>query len=293
MKNPVSCRRRSRPSPRPGGLGDVSAALPGSSTPSATTCAWWSRCTRASTTRGASSPRSSRDRVLPRRPHGARRRSSPRRCPGAEVPVYFVRCPALYDRPTSTTAAATSTCASPCSTGPRCGSASTWLRPDIIHVNDWQTCLIPLLLRTLFAWDRSSPAPARCSPSTTSATRAPSTPSTSPPAGLAPVADHLHQDHLREGRFSFLLTGILYANAITTVSPTYAREIQTPEHGVGLDGFLRSRATCCAASSTASTTPSGTPPRPADPHHFTADDLEGKERCKADLLLRRGPALPP
>src|SRR5205814_7213617 len=43
------------------------------------------------------------------------------------------------------------------------------------------------------------------------------------------------------GRLSFLKGGIVYADAITTVSPTYAREIQTPEFGFGLDGLLRQR----------------------------------------------------
>jgi starch synthase len=43
------------------------------------------------------------------------------------------------------------------------------------------------------------------------------------------------------GRVSFLKGGIVYADAITTVSPTYAREIQTPEFGFGLDGLLRHR----------------------------------------------------
>ena len=43
------------------------------------------------------------------------------------------------------------------------------------------------------------------------------------------------------GRLSFLKGGIVYADAVTTVSPTYAREIQTPEFGHGLDGLLRHR----------------------------------------------------
>jgi starch synthase len=43
------------------------------------------------------------------------------------------------------------------------------------------------------------------------------------------------------GRLSFLKAGILWSDAITTVSPTYAREIQTPEYGFGFDGLLRSR----------------------------------------------------
>ncbi len=44
------------------------------------------------------------------------------------------------------------------------------------------------------------------------------------------------------GELSFLKAGIVWADAITTVSPTYAREIQTPEYGLGLDGVLRDRA---------------------------------------------------
>ena len=40
---------------------------------------------------------------------------------------------------------------------------------------------------------------------------------------------------------SFLKGGIVFADAVTTVSPTYAREIQTPEYGFGFDGLLRSR----------------------------------------------------
>ena len=44
------------------------------------------------------------------------------------------------------------------------------------------------------------------------------------------------------GRIGFLKAGIVWADAITTVSPTYAREIQTPEYGYGLDGLLRQRA---------------------------------------------------
>ena len=41
------------------------------------------------------------------------------------------------------------------------------------------------------------------------------------------------------GRISFLKAGIVFADAINTVSPKYAEEIQTPEYGFGLDGLLR------------------------------------------------------
>ena len=48
------------------------------------------------------------------------------------------------------------------------------------------------------------------------------------------VSKRREGQELRAGRVGFLLTGLLYADAITTVSPTYAREIQTPEQGVRL-----------------------------------------------------------
>src|SRR5206468_4561244 len=59
--------------------------------------------------------------------------------------------------------------------------------------------------------------------------------------GLSPAL--FHPDGLEFwGELSFLKAGIVWSDAITTVSPTYAREIQTPEFGAGLDGVLRRRA---------------------------------------------------
>jgi starch synthase len=62
-------------------------------------------------------------------------------------------------------------------------------------------------------------------------------------AELLPAADKsaLHQDELRAGRVNMLRHGVMYADAITTVSPTYAREITTPEYGMGLEDTLRAR----------------------------------------------------
>ncbi|MCW5835575.1 MAG: glycogen/starch synthase, partial [Labilithrix sp.] len=161
---------------------------------------------------------------------------------GAKVPVYFVRCSGLYDRPGIYTSdhdehlrfavlswASLVVCQ-------RLG-----FRPDIVHANDWQTSLIPLLLRTMFAWDRLFAGTRTVLTIHNIGHQGTFGKNALGDAGLADAAHHFHQDQLREGRINFLLTGILYANAITTVSPTYAREVQTPEHGVGLDAFLRQR----------------------------------------------------
>ena len=94
------------------------------------------------------------------------------------------------------------------------------------------------------------------------------------------------EQQLREGRLSFLLTGILYANAITTVSPTYAREITTPEHGVGLDAFLRARRDVLFGILNGIDESEWSPERdPLIPFHYSAEDPSGKEENKA-LLLR-------
>ena len=85
------------------------------------------------------------------------------------------------------------------------------------------------------------------------------------------------------GGVGFLKAGLHYADAITTVSPTYAEEICTPAGGMGLDGLLRARRDGRSpASSTASTRRSGT--RPADPHlaaTYTATTLAPPRRQQA------------
>lgn len=107
-------------------------------------------------------------------------------------------------------------------------------RPDVVHCNDWQTGLVPALLareykrpasvftihnlayQGLFPWDSF--------------------------AALGLPADLWHM-HAMEfyNHFSFIKGGLVFADWLTTVSPTYAREICQPELGYGLDGLLRHR----------------------------------------------------
>lgn len=210
--------------------------------------------------------------------------------PGTDAPVYFVRCPPLYDRANIYDSAGDEHLRF---------AVLNWaalklcqhlqFAPDIVHCNDWQTSLIPLLLRTLFAWDKLFARTRTVLTIHNLAHQGTFDAGLLAQTGLAPAADSLHQEHLREGRFSFLLTGIVYANAITTVSPTYAREIQTPEHGVGFDGFLRGRADVLRGIlngiDDAEWNPSADP---LIPRAFSADDLDGKERCKSELLASAG-----
>jgi starch synthase len=114
--------------------------------------------------------------------------------------------------------------------------------PDVINCNDWQTALIPLYLKTLYADDEFF-----------SGTRTLLSIHNLGYQGVFP-ADTLRLASLPEslffamspvefyGSFSFLKAGISYSDLISTVSETYAREIQSdPEYGAGLEGVLQHR----------------------------------------------------
>ncbi len=92
------------------------------------------------------------------------------------------------------------------------------------------------------------------------------------------------------GNVSFLKAGIVWSDAITTVSPTYAKEIQTPEYGAGLDGVLRSRADKLTGIL------NGVDYRDWDPRNdsyiaaaYSSDKLAGKAACKRALLQEMFP----
>jgi len=91
------------------------------------------------------------------------------------------------------------------------------------------------------------------------------------------------------GQLSMLKAGIQFADAITTVSPSYAREIQTPAHGVGFDGILRSRAARLHGILNGIDDRLWDPAQdPLLPFHFSREDLRGKAQCKAALQARVG-----
>ncbi len=108
---------------------------------------------------------------------------------------------------------------------------------DILHLNDWQTGLIPLFIKdkrlnikTLFTIHNLGYQ------------------GNFPPG----ILDLLHIDrkYFRPEKIefynnvSFLKSGIVYSDFISTVSPTYAKEIRTKEYGVGMDGILNARKNC-------------------------------------------------
>lgn len=112
--------------------------------------------------------------------------------------------------------------------------------PDVIHVHDWQTALMPVYIRERY---RSSPPLSGARTLLTLhniAYQGQFNREVLPSIGLG--WNLFNQKKLEFwGKVNFLKGGIVYADALNTVSPTYAVEIQTDEYGAGMDGVLRER----------------------------------------------------
>ena len=115
-------------------------------------------------------------------------------------------------------------------------------KPDVFHCNDWHTGMLPLLMQTWYGWDELFKGTRTLLSIHNIAYQGAFPAEQVDGLGLAEGRDKLHQEHLEEGRFSFLETGIMYASWLSTVSETYASEIQTEEYGMGMQGLLQARA---------------------------------------------------
>jgi starch synthase len=207
-----------------------------------------------------------------------------------DAPVHLVHCPALYHRPSIYTAdpdehlrflALTRAALELC--------GRQQFAPDVIHANDWQSGLAPLTLKVRYSWDRLFDRARTLLAIHNLMYQGVFRADILADTGLADAAHLFHQDQLREGRINFLLHGILYADGVVTVSPTYAREIQTAALGGNLDPFLRAR------SSTVVGILNGVDYGEWSPEHdrliparFSAGDLAGKAVDKAALVARFG-----
>ncbi len=115
------------------------------------------------------------------------------------------------------------------------------LSPDIFHVHDWMAAALPLILRTRYGWDQLFQDTRTVLTIHNIAHQGMFPASVWPEMGLEESLSHLPVEDAREGRISLLKLGIVYSDAITTVSPTYADEIRTPEYGMGMEGLLNHR----------------------------------------------------
>jgi len=164
--------------------------------------------------------------------------------------------------------------------------------PDVLHCNDWQTGLLPLTLKTAFAWDKLF-ANTKTLLSIHNLNYQGTFPaSTLHDTNLEPFRQLFHQDQLQRadgGRINYLLHGILYAGGVSTVSPTYAKEIQREEHGAGLDPFLRARRSTVVGVLNGVDYDEWSPEKdPLIAQPFSAADLAGKAQNKKALLEALG-----
>ena len=112
-----------------------------------------------------------------------------------------------------------------------------WI-PDVIHVNDWHTGLLPVYLKVTYANDPELSGIATVSTIHNLAFQGEFDRDVLREVGLP--MDLFTMDKLEcYGKVNFLKAGLVYADMVNTVSETYACEIQTEEYGCRLDGFLR------------------------------------------------------
>jgi starch synthase len=164
-----------------------------------------------------------------------------------------------------------------------------WLRwaPDVVHCNDWHTGLLPLYLKATYAWDRMFERTRTVLTIHNIGYQGVFGAHVVDELGLRPHAHLLHQAHLQQGQLGFLETGVIYADALTTVSETYAREIQTADFGMGLQDLLRARADSIVGIVNGVDMSEWNPATDARiPQRFSRTDLAGKRVCRERLLAR-------
>lgn len=155
--------------------------------------------------------------------------------------------------------------------------------PDVVQANDWPTGLALLALKTGFAHTPMGKARRVFSIHNLAY------------QGLFPKPDMESlgipwELFSLEGveffdQLSFIKAGLVSAELLTTVSPQYAKEIQTPEFGAGLDGLLRHRSRVLHGILNGIDVKEWNPATDVYlPQTFTASDLTGRARCRAELL---------
>lgn len=112
--------------------------------------------------------------------------------------------------------------------------------PDIIHCNDWQTALIPVYLNTIYKYDEFFAKTKTLFTIHNMAYQGLFSKEEFPKMGLDWVLFTIEYFEFY-GKVNLMKAGIVYADAVSTVSPTYAKEILTPEFGCGLEGVLKTR----------------------------------------------------
>ena len=156
--------------------------------------------------------------------------------------------------------------------------------PDVFHVHDWQAAMLGVMLRSTYFFDpvlRSVPVVQTIHNAGYQGWFPPRTMELL----MLPWDMFTFQKLEQNDTVNFLKGGIVYADAITTVSKKYAEEIQTAEFGNGLEGLLQQRSADLFGILNGVDYSLWDPA--SDPNiaaHYTPDNLEGKKECRRDLL---------
>ena len=161
-------------------------------------------------------------------------------------------------------------------------------RPDVIHVHDWQAALVPVYLATTSRQDPFFQQTTTVLTIHNLAYQGVFPKSEFPKLGVP--WDLFHMEGLEYyDQGNLLKGGLVFAARLNTVSPTYAREIQTPEYGCGLDGVLRKRSHDLTGILNGIDTTAWDPATDkALAARFTAQTLEKKALCKRALQTQLG-----
>jgi starch synthase len=210
----------------------------------------------------------------------------------AGVQFYFVDCPEFFDRPGLYGTAAGDYPDNAERFALYCRAVIEATRrlgvPQVFHVHDWQTALIPVYLRTIYSED-----PALSRARTVLTIHNAAYQGAFPPATTELLLfpwEIFTMDKVEQfDKFNFLKGGLVYSDMLTTVSRKYAEEIQTPEFGEQLDGVLRLRAADLRGILNGVDYGLWNPATDRNlAERYSPEDLAGKQACRADLLAAFG-----
>jgi len=164
--------------------------------------------------------------------------------------------------------------------------------PEVFHCHDWQSALVPILLKTLYAGDPAFRATSSVFTIHNMGYQGQFPPETLP---LLMLPWDLFTIGKMEfyGKVNFLKGALVFADFITTVSRKYSQEIQTAEYGFGLEGVLRARASTVTGILNGVDYDVWSPQKDTFiKAPYSPDDFSGKLACKQDLLAAFGVTAP-
>lgn len=165
--------------------------------------------------------------------------------------------------------------------------------PEIIHVNDWHTAIIPMLLKIQYSLYPQGKCKTILTIHNLSYQGRFNFGYASHLLGID--SKYFHQDYIEfHGDANFLKAGIVFADKLVTVSPTYAQEIRMPFYSEGLDGILRTRSNDLTGILNGIDTDVFNPATdPLIPYPYDADSPARKQKNKEALIAGLGLAIPP